>query len=98
MKKYKHIFFDLDHTLWDFKTNSRLTLSEIFDEFSIGNLSGVEEEYFIDTYERYNHKMWDDYRNGRMSKETLRYERFRQSLFHIGVRDAALINQVADFW
>ena len=28
--KYKHIFFDLDRTLWDFDTNMRLTLEEIF--------------------------------------------------------------------
>jgi len=98
LSNYKHIFFDLDHTLWDFKTNSRLTLSEIFVEFGIADLSGTDEEDFIETYERYNHKMWDDYRNGRMSKETLRYERFRQSLFHLGVRDIALINQIADFY
>ena len=75
-----------------------MTLSEIYGEFNIDNLSGVSEEYFIETYERYNHKMWDDYRNGRMSKETLRYERFRQSLFHVGVRDVALCNQVSDFY
>lgn len=98
MKKYKHIFFDLDHTLWDFKTNSRLTLKEIFKEFDLENLSGVDEQDFIETYERYNHKMWDEYRNGRMSKETLRYERFRQSLFHIGVRDIALSNKIGDFY
>ena len=98
MRKYKHIFFDLDHTLWDFKTNSRLTLTEIFEEFDLADKSGVDEQDFIETYERYNHKMWDEYRNGRMSKETLRYERFRQSLFHIGVRDVALSNRIGDFY
>ena len=32
MSKYKHIFFDLDHTLWDFETNSKLALQQIFTE------------------------------------------------------------------
>jgi putative hydrolase of the HAD superfamily len=28
--KYKHLFFDLDHTLWDFDANAKLTLTEIY--------------------------------------------------------------------
>ena len=97
MQKYKHIFFDLDHTLWDFKTNSRLTLSEIYSEFGLVE-SGTSEIDFIEIYEKYNHKMWSDYRNGKMSKETLRTERFRQSLYHIGVKDKALSEMVADYY
>ena len=31
IKKYKHLFFDLDHTLWDFETNSKSALSLIFN-------------------------------------------------------------------
>ena len=31
MKRYAHLFFDLDHTLWDFEANSRDTLRELFD-------------------------------------------------------------------
>jgi putative hydrolase of the HAD superfamily len=29
---YTHLFFDLDHTLWDFEKNSRITLVELFEE------------------------------------------------------------------
>lgn len=98
MKSYKHLFFDLDHTLWDFKTNSRLTLSEIYDQFNLTDLSSVAESDFIAIYEKYNNKMWSDYRNGKMSKETLRNERFRQSLSHIGIKDKVLSSEVSDFY
>ncbi len=98
MKKYKHIFFDLDHTLWDFKTNSRLTLSEIYNEFELVNQGVLEESNFIEIYEKYNHKMWADYRNGKMSKETLRVERFRQSLSHLGVKDKKLSLDIGEYY
>ena len=98
MKAYKHIFFDLDHTLWDFKTNSRLTLSEIYLHFKL-NDKGIENvDSFIDIYEKCNHKMWSEYRRGKMSKETLRTERFRQSLSHLGVKEKDLSNGIADYY
>ena len=98
MKPYTHIFFDLDHTLWDFKTNSRLTLSEIFAHFNLAERGVESESEFIEIYEKYNHRMWSDYRNGKMSKETLRVERFRQSLSHVGVKDKELSLQVGDYY
>lgn len=98
MKKYKHLFFDLDHTLWDFKTNSRLALAEIYQEFDLQVLSNVCESEFIEVYEKYNHRMWAEYRNGKMSKETLRVERFRQSLAHVGVKDKELSIAIGDYY
>ena len=98
MNKYKHIFFDLDHTLWDFKTNSRLTLAEIFEHFKLGDLGVNSVDLFIEVYEKYNHRMWGEYRSGKMSKETLRVERFRQSLSHVGVKDKKLSLQIGDFY
>ena len=46
-KKYRHIFFDLDHTLWDFDTNAKETLSEVFNIF---NLESRINTSFIDFY------------------------------------------------
>lgn len=98
MKAYSHIFFDLDHTLWDFKTNSRLTLAEIYIHFGLKERGVDSVDLFTDVYEKYNNRMWADYRNGKMSKKTLRTERFRQSLYHLGVRDLDLSFDVADFY
>ena len=33
--KYKHLFFDLDHTLWDFEANSRQTLEELYQKMGL---------------------------------------------------------------
>ncbi len=38
---YPDIFFDLDHTLWDFEKNSRETLSELFYEFGLNDIIGI---------------------------------------------------------
>lgn len=88
----------MDHTLWDFKTNSRLALKEIYLNFDLSDKGVSGEVDFIDVYEKYNHKMWADYRNGKMSKETLRTERFRQSLSHLGIKDKKLSHQVAEYY
>jgi len=52
MQKYKHIFFDLDHTLWDFDTNARLTLEDLFEEYS---LKDKIKAPFQDFYKKYLH-------------------------------------------
>ena len=31
----KDVFFDLDHTLWDFDKNSMLAYKRVFDKFEI---------------------------------------------------------------
>jgi putative hydrolase of the HAD superfamily len=98
MKKYHHLFFDLDHTLWDFEANSRLTLNQIFNEFELANYGEAKVNDFIDTYERVNYKMWGDYRMGKVSKETLRTERFRQSIWSLGIKDKTLAHNIADYY
>ncbi len=76
MKKYKHIFFDLDNTLWDFAANSKDSLKDIFDKYHFEeNFSSFENFYNI--YEKLNLQLWDEYRNGNISKETLSIRRFQ---------------------
>jgi len=84
MSKYEHIFFDLDHTLWDFETNSRHTLNELFHEF-VAHHTDSEALAFIEIYERINHKMWADYSAGRINKTHLRFERFPLALQELGL-------------
>ncbi len=74
--RYKHIFFDLDHTLWDFHTNSRKTLGVLFDEFSLTSLGVPDFETFLHTYETINEELWKKYRVGDIDKVTLRNGRF----------------------
>ena len=67
------VFFDLDHTLWDFERNSALTYADLFREFDIQ----VSLEAFLDHYVPLNLYYWKAFREGRIDKESLRYERLK---------------------
>lgn len=96
MKKYRHIFFDLDRTLWDFESNSVLALEEIFINRGIADLSGILFYDFHHYYKEYNHHLWDLYKQGKVEKSFLRVERFRGTLKHFGMDSDELAEQVAD--
>jgi putative hydrolase of the HAD superfamily len=76
MSRYQHIFFDLDHTLWDFERNSRETLKQIFENFHLDAACESAAD-FIEAYERINEQLWAQYRAGRLDKPTLRNSRFK---------------------
>jgi len=71
----KHIFFDLDHTLWDFETNSSKTFDFIFDRNGL-NLNFHD---FIEVYKPINHKYWKLFREDKVSKKDLRYLRLKEA-------------------
>jgi len=71
----KHIFFDLDHTLWDFEANSKKTFSYIFNK----NDLDIEFEDFIEVYQPINHRYWKLFREDKVSKAELRYGRLKEA-------------------
>ena len=73
-----HIFFDLDHTLWDFEKNSALTFQKILPEADVD----LVHEQFINTYIPINAKYWKLYREEKVSKAALRYARLKET-FHV---------------
>lgn len=77
-KKYTHIFFDLDNTLWDFKTNSRHAMQVTFISLSISN-AGVNFNQFFEIYSEYNHDLWTAYRKKEIGKKELIIRRFQQT-------------------
>ncbi|MCH7402684.1 YjjG family noncanonical pyrimidine nucleotidase [Belliella kenyensis] len=77
MKKYQHIFFDLDHTLWDYDRNVQESLSEIFDHFELINFGITNAAHFIKGFYQVNYKLWDLYNQGKIDKIGLRESRFR---------------------
>jgi putative hydrolase of the HAD superfamily len=72
----KNIFFDLDHTLWDFDANAEETLRELYQIYQIRFLSHRSEQDFLDIYVRNNNEMWKLYRQNKITKEVLRSKRF----------------------
>lgn len=85
MKKYKHVFFDLDNTLWDFDRNSSETLYELYDKYKLGDLGIRSPEHFISKYQDRNAMMWEQYRLGKIDKETLRNKRFEFTFWDMGI-------------
>lgn len=80
MRDITHLFFDLDHTLWDFQSNSRETLKELFHDLELDK-HGVQDLHdFIRVYEEVNDEKWAQYRAGIIDKATLRSTRFVDSL------------------
>ena len=91
----KSIFFDLDHTLWDFEKNSELSFKKIFKKYTIT----INFEKFIEAYIPINFKYWKLYRNGEISKEFLRYNRLKEvfNLFNYEIDDKIINNISHDY-
>lgn len=71
----KHIFFDLDHTLWDFDKNSGLAFNSIF----VKNKIAVTLEDFLEVYTPINTNYWKLYREEKVTKDALRYGRLKET-------------------
>ena len=86
--RYQHLFFDLDHTLWDFERNSAETLGELFETFQLAGLCGVDCEAFVARYQAVNFWAWDLYNRRQISRDQLRDVRFRRVFNELGVAEA----------
>ena len=84
--KYKHIFFDLDHTIWDFDKNAEEALNELYDIHGLKELGLQSPDLFIETYTRNNHLLWAEYHLGRITKDTLRELRFKKTFLDLGLQ------------
>lgn len=81
MKHIRHIFFDLDHTLWDFDRNSSETLRELFFEQQLDG-HGIDIEDFLVIYKGINASYWNLYNHNKVTKEEIRTGRFKDTLNH----------------
>lgn len=93
MNDIEHLFFDLDHTLWDFDRNSALAFQKIFDKHQLTQYY----PFFMDAYVPINFKYWEWYRNEKIDKETLRFGRLDDAFRALDVAlEEDLINRLAD--
>ena len=90
MNTYKHIIFDLDHTLWDFDKNSAETLSQLFDTFCLQQKLNTTLSIFINYYKEINKQLWHLYNQHLISKEDLRVKRFQMLFEHFNYFDPSL--------
>ncbi len=73
--KIEHVFFDLDHTLWDFEKNSALAIETIFKKHSIN----VDLQLFLSHYVPINIKYWEWYRVDKITQFELRLGRLKET-------------------
>jgi putative hydrolase of the HAD superfamily len=86
MKKYTHLFFDLDRTLWDFDANALETFQELFKEYRIERYSGTFDKFYS-VFQKHNNALWEEYRQGAMTKQELRRHRFHLTMLEFNMDD-----------
>lgn len=87
---YKHLFFDLDHTLWDFDANAKLTLLDLYETLNLKERGVNDFELFYTNYLEHNHNLWAKYRQGQIQQTELRVKRMRLALLDFKIGDDAL--------
>ena len=87
---YKDLFFDLDHTLWDFELNSKETMQELYINYHIAALGITDFDAFFNIYTAHNHRLWDRYAKGFIKQEELRWKRIYLSLLDFKIANEQL--------
>ena len=95
MAKYKHLFFDLDHTLWDFDTNAKETLTDIYALFELEKKNVFPFEDFYKKYLHHNEILWDRYHKGFISGDELKWRRMWRTLLEFKIGDEQLAKDIS---
>lgn len=94
--KYRHLFFDLDHTLWDFESNARTTLLELHESLELHKKGIYDFDLFHKNYLQHNETLWQRYRDGLIKQEELRLKRMRLALLDFKIADESLAKEMSD--
>ena len=92
--RYKHLFFDLDHTLWDFEANARATLESLYKDLKLEARGVNDFELFYRNYLQHNDRLWERYRNGFIKQDELRIKRMRMALLDFKIADEPLAEKM----
>lgn len=95
INKYKHIFFDLDHTLWDFDSNAKETLYEIHELFKLQELGVTSFDEFFPVYLNHNAILWDRYHKGFITADELKWRRMWRTLLDFKIGDEVLAKNIS---
>jgi len=94
-RKYRHLFFDLDHTLWDFEANAKETLQELCEVNALGEKGVTDFEQFFKRYSYHNEQLWLRYTNGTIRQDELRWKRMWLCLLDFKIADEPLARSLA---
>lgn len=93
--KYTHLFFDLDHTLWDFDRASEETWRSLWGEHALEERIPGGFDIFYPIYCAHNDRMWERFRNGHMKREELRWKRVWHSFLDLKLYDTELAHELS---
>ncbi|HKB42883.1 MAG TPA: YjjG family noncanonical pyrimidine nucleotidase [Chitinophagaceae bacterium] len=93
--KYRHLFFDLDHTLWDFEANAHATLKELHQTLDLEKRGVNDFDLFHRNYLAHNEKLWERYRNGLIKQDELRVKRMWLALLDFKIADDELAKEMS---
>lgn len=94
--KYKHLFFDLDHTLWDFNSNAEDALAELYDAFKLESLAIDSFHLFYTTYLGHNATLWTRFEKGYITVEELKWKRMWRTLLDFQIADEKLAKNMSE--
>lgn len=97
MAKYKHLFFDLDKTLWDFDTNVGKAMLELHVEFELSE-KNIDPLKWMERYRVINKLVWQQYEERKLTKAELRVERFSLLLKEFNSSDANLPIKMSEYF
>ena len=92
--KYKHLFFDLDHTLWDFDANSTAAWQQLYATHNLAAIGLPSFEQFFAAYTVHNDRLWERFRNGFIKRDEMRWKRVWLTLLDFGIRNLELAEQL----
>lgn len=82
---YQHLFFDLDHTLWDFEGNAKDCLLEMYDHFNLKDLGVDDFAVFFERFSEINHYYWALLEKREINVDFIRRKRFKTALSKLGI-------------
>ena len=95
-KAYQFLFFDLDHTLWDFETNAKIAIQSTFDNNKLAERGIDDFNLFFERYSHHNQQLWHRYTKGFIKQEELRWRRMFRALLDFKIGDEALSKKMSD--
>ena len=87
---YQHLFFDLDHTLWDFDRNSAEAIGEVYETFKLVDHGVASVEEFNRHFVTINLHLWSEFNHNRLTHTEIRQRRFRMVLEAMGLDDHSI--------
>jgi len=96
MKKYEVLFFDLDHTLWDYDKNSVEALSDLYHKYELSDYKSLTLELFLETFTKVNSQLWSNYNKGHIDRDEIRKKRFLNILKKYNISDESISLSMSD--